>query len=129
MATSRQSLQGTRSELNFLFPCQSVFVLRAFLQSHKNIKLFLQARVAQVRSMCPADSRAGIFIMQKSVTTALIFDKLNFFKLCYSKVLSYSKYFIFRQILPKNLSCPFALQMERPNFNPNFWFTNHLSFN
>lgn len=70
--------------------------------------------------MCPADSHAGIFIMEKSVTTALIFDKLNFFKLCYSKVLSYSKYFMFRQTLPKNLSCPFALQMERPNFIPSF---------
>lgn len=70
--------------------------------------------------MCPADSHAGIFIMEKSVTTALIFDKLKFFKLCYSKVLSYSEYFMFRQILPKNLSCPFALQMERPNFIPIF---------
>lgn len=113
----RTEPQGHRSELNFLFPC---FFLRAFLQSLKNIMSSLQARAAQVTSMCPVDSHARIFIMEKSVTTVLIFGKLNFFKLCYSKVLSYSKYFIFRQILPKNLSCPFALQMERPNFIPSF---------
>lgn len=97
MATFGQSLKGTG--LSSIFSSH-VFVLRVlFLQSLKNIKSSLQARAAQVTSMCPVDSHAGIFIMEKSVTTVLIFGKLNFFKLCYSKVLCYSKYFMFRQIL------------------------------